>query len=299
MNAAAGEPARRANLRGIRAMLVAVLVFSVMDATLKLLTGQFPPMQVAALRCLTSLPLVSAWLVGRGALRSALRVRWSLHLLRALLGVVTLALFAYGVKALSLAEAYAIFFVGPILITALAAHVLRERVNGARWTAIGVGMAGVLVILRPSGAGFLTLAGLAVLASAVCYAGSAVSARVLARTDRPEHMSFWVMVLMAVAATALAAPDWHTVEARHAPLLLVLGLSGFVGQVAITEAFSHGDASVIAPFEYTAMAWGVAIDWLLWHALPDRMTLLGAAIIIASGLYLIRHETAHSEAEHP
>jgi drug/metabolite transporter (DMT)-like permease len=295
----AGADARRANLRGIRAMLVAVFVFSAMDTVLKLLTQDFPPMQVAALRCLTSVPLVSGWLVWRGALRSALRVRWPLHLLRAVLGIVTLALFAYGVKALSLAQAYAIFFIGPILITALSVSILRERVDAPRWIAIGVGMAGVLVALRPGSAGFLTLGGLAVLGSAVCYAGSAISARVVARTDRPEHMTFWVMTLMAIGATALAAPDWVAVQGRHAPLLLLLGLSGFVGQVAITEAFSHGQASSVAPFEYTALAWGVAIDWLLWHVLPDGATLLGAAIIIGSGVYLLRHEAVHSEAEHP
>jgi drug/metabolite transporter (DMT)-like permease len=295
----AGHAARRANLRGIRAMLAAVFVFSAMDAVLKLLTRDFPPMQVAALRCLTSVPLVSGWLVWRGALRSALRVRWPLHLLRAVLGIVTLALFAYGVKALSLAQAYAIFFVAPILITALSVSILRERVDAARWIAIGTGMAGVLVALRPGGDGFLTLGGLAVLGAAVCYAGSAISARIVSRTDRPEHMTFWVMTLMAVGATALAAPDWVAVQARHAPLLLVLGLSGFLGQIAITEAFSHGQASVVAPFEYTALAWGVAIDWLLWHVLPDGATLLGAAIIIGSGVYLVRRETVHTEAEHP
>jgi drug/metabolite transporter (DMT)-like permease len=81
--------------------------------------------------------------------------------------------------------------------------------------------------------------------------------------------------------------------------LFVLAISGFFAQLAINEAFSHGEASVVAPFEYSALAWGLAIDWLLWHTLPDRTTLLGAAIIIGSGIYLIRHERVHAEAEHP
>jgi drug/metabolite transporter (DMT)-like permease len=210
-----------------------------------------------------------------------------------------LALFAYGVKTLSLAEAYTIYFVGPILITALSAPVLGERVNAARWLAIAVGMAGVLVVLRPSGAGFLTVGGLAVLASAVGYAVSAVTGRVLARSDRPEHMVFWVMLMMAAGATVLAAPSWMPLAARHVPVLAALAVSGFLAQLAITEAFSHGEASVVAPFEYTALAFGMAIDWLMWKTLPDGFTLLGAAIIIGSGLYLIRHETAHAESEHP
>jgi drug/metabolite transporter (DMT)-like permease len=177
--------------------------------------------------------------------------------------------------------------------------VLGERVDAPRWIAIAIGMAGVLVVLRPSGQGLLTIGGLAVLVSAVCYAVSAVAGRVLARSERSEHMVFWLMLMMAAGATLLAAPGWVAVQARHLPLLGALAVSGFMAQLAITEAFSHGEASVVAPFEYTALAWGVAIDWLMWKTLPDRYTLLGAAIIVGSGLYLIRHETAHAEAEHP
>ena len=131
------------------------------------------------------------------------------------------------------------------------------------------------------------------------YAVSAVAGRVLARSDRAEHMVFWVMLMMAAGATALAAPAWMPVQAHHLPVLVTLAVSGFLAQLAVTEAFSHGEASVVAPFEYTALAFGVAIDWLMWKTLPDRFTLLGAAIIIGSGLYLIRHETAHVETEHP
>jgi drug/metabolite transporter (DMT)-like permease len=289
----------KGNLRSIQAMLVAVVLFSIMDTTMKLLAAEFPPMQVVALRSLASLPLVCAYVAWRGAFRSILRVRWPLHLLRGAIGIVMLALFAFGLKSLSLAEAYTIFFIGPILITALSVFVLKERVNAARWAAIAAGMAGVLVVLRPSGQGFLTVGGLAVLVSAVCYAVSAVTGRVLARSERGEHMVFWLMLLMALGAGTLAAPGWVAVQMRHVPLLAALAVSGFVAQLALTEAFSHGEASVVAPFEYTALAWGVAIDWLMWKTLPDGFTLLGAAIIIGSGLYLIRHETAHAEAEHP
>jgi drug/metabolite transporter (DMT)-like permease len=271
---------------------------------MKLLSAQFPPMQVAALRSLSSLPLVCVYVAWRGGFkrsgaRSIMNIRWPLHLLRAAIGIVMLSLFAYGVRGLSLATAYTIFFIGPILITALSSVVLKERVNHARWLAIAIGMAGVLVVLRPSGEGFLTLGGLAILVAAVCYAVSAVTGRILARTDSGEQMVFWLMLMMAVGATALALPAWAPVEARHLPLLAGLSLSGFLAQLALTEAFSHGEASVVAPFEYTALACGIAIDWLFWQALPDQITLIGAAIIIGSGLYLIRHETTHVEAEHP
>jgi drug/metabolite transporter (DMT)-like permease len=290
---------RDSNLRSIYAMLLAVAAFSVMDTTMKMLAAHFPAMQVAALRSIASLPLVFAWVGWRGAFGSSLQVNWRLQLLRAGLGIVLLALFAFGVNKLSLASAYSIFFIAPILITAMSVFILKEKVDTARWIAIATGMAGVLVVLRPDGAGFISIGGLAILAAAVCYAVSAIAARVLARTDRSEHMMLWLMVMMAAGASLLALPGWIAVEAAHVPLLFVLAISGFFAQLAINEAFSHGEASVVAPFEYSALAWGVAIDWLLWHTLPDRSTLLGAAIIIGSGIYLIRHERVHAEAEHP
>jgi drug/metabolite transporter (DMT)-like permease len=287
------------NMRSIRAMLAAVAMFSLMDTCLKLLAAQFPAMQVAALRSLASLPLVFAWVAWRGRVGTLLRVNWRLQLLRAVLGIGILALFAFGVKQLTLASAYSIFFVGPILITALSVFILKEKVGPARWAAIGVGMGGVLVALRPDGGGFVSTGGLAILAAAVMYAVSAIAARVLARTDRSEHMMLWLMLMMAVGASALALPGWLPVEASQVPVLCILAVSGFFAQLAINEAFSHGEASVVAPFEYSALAFGVAIDWTLWQTLPDRFTLVGAAIIIASGVYLIRHERVHAEAEHP
>ncbi|HEU4373257.1 MAG TPA: DMT family transporter [Telluria sp.] len=280
-------------------MLLAVSLFSLMDTAMKLLSEHYPAMQVAALRALTSLPLVLAYVGWRGAFGSMLQIRWPMHLLRGALGIAMLAMFAYGLQTLSLAEAYTIFFIAPALITALSVLFLKEHVNFARWVAIGVGMVGVLVVLRPTGAGFFTLGGLAVLGAAAMYAVSAISARILSRTDRSEHIVLWLMVMISVGAGALAAPGWVAIRAGDSWLLCGLALSGFLGQLAITEAFGAGEASKVAPFEYAALAWGVGFDWLLWRALPDRYTVLGAAIIIASGIYLIRHEGGHAEAEHP
>jgi uncharacterized membrane protein len=124
------------NLRSIYAMLIAVFMFSLMDTAMKLLAADYPAMQVAALRSLSSLPLVCAYVAWRGGFRTMLRVRWSLQVLRALLGIGMLALFAYGLKKLSLAEAYTIFFIAPALITALSVFVLKEKVSLARWIAI-------------------------------------------------------------------------------------------------------------------------------------------------------------------
>ncbi len=296
---AANAATRRDNLRGIGAMVFAVAMFALMDTGLKLLAAQYPSMQVAALRALTSLPLVLVYVAWRGAFKSVWRVRWRLHLLRGALGIGMLAAFALGLRDLPLAEAYSLFFVAPMLITGLSVPLLGERVDGARWLAIAIGMIGVLVVLRPTGAGFFTVGGIAVLASAACYALSAVLVRILGRTDSSESMVLWLMVMVATGAGALAAPDWVPVRLEHGWILAGIAVSGFLGQIAITEAFSRGEASAIAPFEYSALAWGLGLDWVLWQVLPDRYTVSGAIIIIGSGIYLVRRERVHAEAEHP
>ncbi|MFP5390831.1 MAG: DMT family transporter [Gammaproteobacteria bacterium] len=271
-------------------MLIAVAMFALMDSVLKVLSTRYPSMQVASLRAITSFPLVCAYVGWRGGFRSVFQVRMPLHLLRGALGIVMLTLFVYGLQTLSLAQAYAIFFIAPALITALSMLILKERVNLRRWLAIVVCLAGVLVALRPSGEGMLTVGGLAILGSATAYAVSAISGRIVGRTDRSEHTVLWMIVYMGIGATVMAIPGWVFPRSSDFLLLFSLAVTGFLGQVAITEAFNSGEASVVAPFEYTALAYGMLLDWVLWHTLPDRYTVLGAAIIIGSGIYLIRHE---------
>jgi drug/metabolite transporter (DMT)-like permease len=280
-------------------MLIAVAMFAMMDTAMKLLSAHYPAMQVTALRALSSLPLVCIYIGWRGKFGGILKVRWPLQLLRGALGIGMLTLFAYALQSLPLADTYSIFFIAPALITALSVFILKEKVDRMQWVAIVVGLVGVLVVLRPEGTSFISLAGLAVLGSAVCYAISAIASRILSRSDASEHIMFWLLVMMAAGAVTLSKQGW--VEIRTQDWLIIAGLavSGFLGQLAITVAFSMGKASTVAPFEYSALAWGVAIDWLLWDTLPDAYTLLGAAIIIGSGIYLVRREAVHVEAEHP
>lgn len=297
----------RGNLRSIVFMLVAVGFFALMDAVLKTLSARYPVLQIAALRGMTALPLVLIYIAARGAWHTVLKVRWPLHLLRGVLGIVMLSLFTMGVRELPLSAAYTLFFIAPLLITALSMPVLKERVPAAHWWAIGVGFIGVLIALRPSGddlqAGFVTVGGLATLGAALCYAIAAVTGRLATRTDSSESMVLWMMVMMAIGAGALALPDWVAIQRGDVSLLLALAITGFCGQLAITEAFRHGQASAVAPFEYSALAWGLGLDWLIWHTLPTLHTWLGAAIVIGSGLYLVRREKriteAHASAEHP
>jgi drug/metabolite transporter (DMT)-like permease len=208
------------------------------------------------------------------------------------LAIGMLTLFTIGLKQLPIASAYTLFFVAPILITLLSAPVLGDRVPRAHWWAVAGGMAGVLVALRPGVDGIVSWAGLAVLGAAVCYAVAAVAARLSSRTDSSESLMLWIMVMVALGGSMLAAPNWVPVQQSDVWLLAGLACAGFGGQLFITEAFRHGQASAVAPFEYTALAWGLGVDWLVWATLPDATTLLGGAIIVASGLFVLRHERA-------
>ncbi|HET9426526.1 MAG TPA: DMT family transporter [Gemmatimonadaceae bacterium] len=280
-------------------MVVAVGALSLMDACLKGLSRHYPALQVTALRGLTTLPLVMIWVARTGGFGQLLRVRAGLHLARGVLGILALSLFAYGVRYLPLSEAYAIFFVAPILIMVFAALFLRESVGWRRWIAIGGGMLGVVIVLRPSGAAALSLPGLAILVTAVCYALSAITVRILGRTDSTPSMVFWLMAFVALGAGLLAWKGWEPIRSEHMPILLGLAVTGSIGQWALTEAFKLGESSVIAPLEYTALVWGVGLDWVIWQTGPAARTLVGAAVVIASGVYLIRRERVHVEAEHP
>lgn len=288
-------------LRGIVAMLAACAAFACMDALLKILAGTFAPAQVAALRGLSGLPLVCLYVAWRGEMRAVFsrQLRWGLHAARGVLTLLMLLMFTFGLKSLGLAEAYTLTFVAPLIITLLSVPLLGERVRPRHWVAIAAGFIGVVVALRPEQDSFMSLGALAILAAAVCYALSNVLGRLVSRSEPSSTLVFWTTAGLAVGGTVLAAPQWVPLTLEHAWPLAGLALSGFLGQLAISEAFRHGQAAAIAPFEYSALAWGIALDWLIWRAVPDAWTLGGGAIIIASGLYLARSESRGRAATQP
>ena len=278
------------NRRGIVMMLLAVGLLSLMDAGLKELAASYPAMQVAALRAASSWPIVAVWVFTQMRPRELLRVRWSLHLLRGALGVGMIGAFVYGVRDLPLTSAYTLFFVAPLIIVLLSRPFLGEKIGAHRWIAIAGGFAGVLVAMRPGAQGMASWAALAVLLAALGYAISAITVRVLARSDGTPKMVFWLLTFIALGAGAIAAPGWVALRPEHWLLVAGVGIVGAAGQFTITEAFARGEASVIAPLEYTALVWGLAFDALIWHALPGASTWVGAAIIVACGVHLIRAE---------
>jgi drug/metabolite transporter (DMT)-like permease len=279
-------------LRGIGFMLVAVACFAGMDAVLKVLSTSYPALQVGALRGASSLPFVLASVALTGSWRDLKVVRWELHLVRGVLALVMLWGFVVAVSVLSLADAYAIFLIAPLIVTAVAVPLLKEHVDWRRWVAIGVGLSGVLWMLQPGGSALNIYGALGALASAVAYAFASVSVRVMTKTESTVSLVFWFLVLLTIFAGLLSIPVWVPIRDEHWPWLALLGVFGALGQHFITEAFRNAPASVVTPFEYTALLWGVLLDLVVWGVLPGAITLVGGAIVIGAGLYLIRREAA-------
>jgi len=277
-------------------MMGAVAAFSLMDGLLKFLTGRYPPMQVAVLRGATSLPFTVLPLLLTRRLRDLAPQRWPMHLLRGTLYVVTLVAFIYAIRALSLANAYAVFLSAPLLVAALSAPLLKEHVAWRNWVAILLGLAGVLIMLRPSTSGMASLGALAAFIGACTYALNAIAVRVLTRTDTTLSVVFWTISLMTALAAVLAAPSWVPIQPEHWKLLVALGALAATAQYLFTEAFRSAPPAVVAPFEYTSLLWGIAIDRVVWQVLPSARVCLGGSIVIASGLYLIWRERAHPPA---
>jgi drug/metabolite transporter (DMT)-like permease len=136
----------------------------------------------------------------------------------------------------------------------------------------------------------VTIGALAALASAAMYAITVLTVRMMTRTETTEAITLWPMVLLSVLGGLYVAPSWVPIRAEHWGWLAATGLFGAIGQRMITEAFRLAPASVVTPFEYTALIYGVIIDWVLWHTVPSARMFLGGSVVIASGLFLIWRE---------
>lgn len=285
--------------QGVLAMVIAVAGFSCMDALLKVFAAHYPPMQVTALRAAASLPFLLLPLWWQGRLAELKPQRPGLHLLRGLLGVVMLVSFVFALGQGGLASVYSVFMIAPLLIAALAAIWLGERVDAGRWIAIALGLTGVLLILRPEAGALPLLAGLAAALSALGYAITAIMARLLTRTDTSASIVFSFLLCMLVIAGALALPDWVPIRPRDYGLIAAVGIFGAIGQHYITEAFRHAPAAVVAPIEYTALVWAMIIDWTFWSVLPGSGMLQGAAIVVLAGLYVAWRERQSASQGRP
>ena len=272
-------------------MILAVFVFSIMDAALKRLSSQYGVFQVSCMRCFASLLFLLATVAWQRSW-AELRMRSPLlHAARATAGLGMLVSFIFAVHRLTLGETYAVCLCAPLLMTALSVPFHGERVPARRWIAIAVGLAGVLLVLRPSADGFHSPVAVLVAAlAALCYALSALTVRTLSRTNSNTGLVFWFLILVGSATALMSLGDWQPIPVGDWGWLALVGASGALGQYWITDAFRRAPPSVVGPFEYTSILWAFAIDWIFWSASPSAALVSGATVVIATGVYIIWDE---------
>ena len=276
--------------QGLVAMWVAVASFSIADAIAKW-HGQegFAAVQIVFFRYFFGLiPVaIALYVAGFHQVRTN---RPAAHVFRGVLMSVALALFFWGLKYVPLAEAIAVAFTAPLFITALSVPVLGERVGMARWLAVIVGFAGMLVIVRPGADTFqpemlILVAGTAVFALGITYT------RRLARTETVTTMFTWTTIVAIAVFAPLAWWTWKLPQADHLAGFAVLGLIGGMAHYLVIVAYRNAAAAVIAPQEYMALVWGAIIGWIIWSEVPSGWTWLGAAIVAGAGGFIALRET--------
>ena len=271
-------------------MLAGIAGFAVMDATIKWLVADYHVVQVAALRSWFGLPLLCLFALRGGGLKRLKTGRPGVHFGRYLLVLGLTFCFFWALSQMKLVDAIAISFAAPIFITALSMPLLRESVGLHRWLAVGIGFAGVLVMLRP-GFGVFQWAALVVLLSVVFYALLMITTRAFKNTESSASLMLYPQLGMSLTGILLAPFFWIAPDLLDLALFALAGAFGSIGVMCVTHAFRLGPAAVITPFEYSALIWATLLGYLLWDELPDGITLLGATIVVASGLYIVYRET--------
>jgi drug/metabolite transporter (DMT)-like permease len=278
-------------------MVLGIASLSCMDALGKRVAAHYSVFEMLAIRSTVALALILLFLVATRQL-GALRTRQPKgHALRALCGLVAFVTFYSSLRYLSLANAVAIAFASPFLITALGRFVLKEQVTSRQWLAIAVGFVGMLIIVRPGASGFHPAALLVVVCS-VAYASLMVATRWMSRPHRPpETNSAFVFYMLAGQATAgwlVTATRWQTPEAAHLLEMVGMGLLGIIGNYGLSQAFRLAPVATVAPFEYTGLIWAVVLGATLFGDIPTPSFWVGAAVIVWAGLQAVR-----STAEDP
>lgn len=287
----------RGNLAGAALGLGAMGAYATHDAIIKLLGASYSPLQSAFFVALMSLPVL--------AVVAARRPRvdlWPRHPgwvgLRSLCMLLNVLSAMTAFALLPLTQVYAILFTMPLLITLLSVPMLGERIGPHRLVAVLLGLAGVLIVLRP-GQAELGLGHICTLVSALCGSMSAVIARRLGGSERTLVLVLWP-VLLNLTVCALALPFvYQPMPGADLGLAGLVALFGLMGAVLNVRAYRAAEAAVVAPMQYSQILWATLYGWLLFSELPDGATLLGITVIVASGLYILWRETKAAPGRRP
>lgn len=285
---ATASPAGENTTVGIAWMLMTIFWFVTLDAAAKVLLAHYPVVQVVWARFFFHL-LAVALILGTSLRRHARSANPRLQLARSVLMGTTTSLFFLGLQSTTLAMASTIMFMSPILVTVLAIPMLGEQVGLRRWMGVLLGFAGALIVIRPGLDGF-NVGSLFLFAAACSNALYQITTRQLRHQDGQMTTLFYTATVGTVVLTAVVPFEWVPPALPDFGLMVLLGLVGGIGHLCLIRAFQAAPASVVVPFSYTSLIWATLFGYSLFGELPDRWTLTGAALIVASGLHILYRE---------
>ncbi|HZP76326.1 MAG TPA: DMT family transporter [Pseudolabrys sp.] len=286
-------------LKAIFFKLISALLFAVMSAQVRYLGDIVPVGQLVFFRSASAIipvVLIYAW---RGELMTAVRTSRPLGQLgRGTLSVIGMFSNFGALARLPLADATAISFASPLITVALAAVVLKERVRVYRWSAVGVGFVGVIVMLLPhldvgrhAGATEASAVGaLLAFGSAFCNAGTVIQTRRLTQSESTSSIVFYFSLICALVSLVTLPFDWHSPTWKELGMLMSLGILGGIAHLFLTESYRFATASLVAPFDYSSMLWALILGFWFFGEVPTILVFVGAGIVAGAGLYVIWRE---------
>lgn len=279
-----------AQIRGILLMISGSAVLTLSDAVTKWLTADLPVGQIMSVRVLFALMpiLIFAW--HAGGMHTFRITNTRMQLVRAGCAVASAFFFVAGLAYLPLADCIAIAFSGPLFVTALAVPMLGEKVGWRRWSAVIVGFLGILVMLRPTGAGF-HWAALLPLSAAAFGAFRDIITRQVRLTASPVAVLAITMAAIGFAGLFTIPLGWESVDGMQLLLLALAGVLVGTAQYLVIHAFYVAEASLIIPYKYFSLIWATLFGFVIWGDVPDAGVMLGAALVVGSGLYIMHRET--------
>ena len=286
------------NIKGALLALLAMGIYSTPDVIIKLLGETYPALQILFFSALLSFPPLAVLLL-RDRTHGTLRPRNPFWVgLRSICIVGSGVGGFYAFSTLPMAQVYSILFAAPLLVTVLSVPLLGERVGLHRWAAVVAGLCGVLVVLRP-GVTPLGLGHLAALMGTTATALSAIAVRKLGRSERTVILLLWPMIGNFLLTGASLGFAYRPMLAGDLALTGVIAVLGLAAGFLLILAYQAGEAANVAPMQYSQMLWAIGFGWLLFDERPDAMTLLGAGLIIGSGLYILMRERTGSSRLRP
>lgn len=293
------HPAAHRPLAAIVLKVSSIAVFVGMQAFIKL-AGTLPAGQIVFFRSFFAMVPILILLAWNGEIRTAVQTQRPLrHIVRGLVGVTSMGLGFFALTRLPLPEAIMLNYAQPLLVVVISALVLGETVRIFRWTAVAVGFVGVLIISWPK----LTLLGapesigsdealgvLAALAAAAISAIALLQVRSLVATDRSSTIVIWFSLTASVAGLLTMPFGWAPLDGWQIAFLVMSGICGGVAQILMTEAYRYASVATVAPFEYSSILFGLVVGYLLFADVPTMYTLVGGAIVVASGMFIVWRE---------